>query len=87
MVFTPVQFSTQSTVQVKPIRYTLEVLREEALTLVRKGILHPSQPIFTLCESLPPREWVEIERVLEEGEFLLRDRLGDLLAQMDWYND
>ena len=85
MVFTPVQFATQSAV--KPIRYTLEAVREEAFTLVRKGILHHSQPIFALCESLPPREWLEVERVLAEGEFLLRDRIGDLLAQMDWYSD
>jgi hypothetical protein len=85
MVFTPVQSSSRSTAT--PIRYPLEVLREEAFTLVRRGILHPSQSIFALCESLPAREWVEVERVLEEGEFLLRDRIGDLIAQMDWYND
>jgi Domain of unknown function (DUF4327) len=85
MVFTPVQSPAQSTV--KPICYTVEVLREEALALVRRGILHPRQPIMALCESLPAREWVEVERVLEESEFLLRDRIGDLLAQMEWYND
>jgi Domain of unknown function (DUF4327) len=85
MVFTAVQLSALP--PVKSPRYSIDVLREEAQMLVQKGILRPNQPIFALCEYLPAREWIEVERVLEENEFSLRDRMGDLLAQMQWYND
>jgi Domain of unknown function (DUF4327) len=71
----------------QPVRYSLEVIREEVRNLVKKGLLRRNQPIFAICEYLPMREWRAIERVLEEGEFLLRDRICDLLAQEDWHND
>ena len=85
MVFTTAQFSTRC--PAKSTTYSLEVLRSEALSLVKRGVLRHNQPIFALCEHLPAREWIGIERTLEEGEFLLRDHISDLLATIDWYND
>jgi len=45
------------------------------------------QPIYTLCKYIPAREWACVEEELEECDFLLRDRIGDLLGHEEWDND
>ncbi|MEB3122271.1 MAG: DUF4327 family protein [Snowella sp.] len=64
--------------------YSIEKLKEAASQLVKQGRLHRQQPIYTLCQYIPAREWPAIEWELERSEFLLRDRLIDLLAQEVW---
>ena len=72
---------------VTPIRYSLEVIQDEARQLVQKGMLSRQQPIYTLCQYIPAREWVCIECELEKCDFLLRDRIGDLIGREEWDND
>ncbi|MEO0538950.1 MAG: DUF4327 family protein [Cyanobacteria bacterium P01_A01_bin.123] len=67
--------------------YTLEMLRDEARELVYQGVVDRQQPIYTLCRYIPEREWVCIEIDLAENEFLLRDRIIDLLGQERWEED
>ena len=69
------------------VRYSLDVIRHEARQLVEKGIISRQQPIYTLCRYIPASEWLEVERELELNEFLLRDRIIDLLAQETWSED
>lgn len=69
------------------IQYSLNVIRDEARHLVHKGSVSRSQPIYALCQFIPPREWVCIESELERCNFLLRDRIGDLMGQEKWEND
>ncbi|MDJ0718988.1 MAG: DUF4327 family protein [Prochloraceae cyanobacterium] len=69
------------------VRYSLDVIRHEARQLVDKGIISRQQPIYTLCRYIPASEWLEVERELELNEFLLRDRIIDLLAQEEWSDD
>ncbi len=69
------------------IRYSLNVIKDEARQLVEKGVISRQQPIYTLCEYIPPREWVCVECELEQCDFLLRDRIGDLIGRENWYND
>ncbi|AFY79667.1 MAG: DUF4327 family protein [Hydrococcus sp. C42_A2020_068] len=71
----------------QPTRYTIEVIREEARQLVEKGIISRKQPIYTLCQYIPAREWVCVECELEQCDYLLRDRIGDLLSHESWEND
>ncbi|OKH26683.1 hypothetical protein NIES593_01115 [Hydrococcus rivularis NIES-593] len=71
----------------QPTRYTIEVIREEARQLVEKGIISRKQPIYTLCQYIPAREWVCVECELEQCDYLLRDRIGDLLSHQSWEND
>lgn len=68
-------------------QYSLEVIQEEARQLVHKGIISTQQPIYVLCEYVPPRDWVYFAHELEANEYLLRDRIGDLLAHEQWRND
>jgi len=71
-----------STVQVD-----LDTIRQEVVHLVEKGILHPQQPIYLLASYFPAREWPAIEWELEKNDYLLRDRLIDLLGCRAWGSD
>lgn len=67
---------------------SLEAIREEAHRLICRGVLHRQQPIYSLCQFIPAREWPEVECELERHDYLLRDRLIDLVAQLDsWPSD
>jgi hypothetical protein len=68
-------------------QYTLEMLRDEARQLVESGILSYQQPIFNLCSYIPAREWPYLEQALERHDFLLRDRIIDLLSNETWTED
>jgi hypothetical protein len=69
------------------ITYDIEVIKEEARRLVRKGVLQRQQPIYTLCKYFSDREWSYFERELEINEYLLRDRIIDLLGCEEWRED
>jgi Domain of unknown function (DUF4327) len=69
------------------IRYSLNEIKDEARQLVEKGVLSRQQPIYTLCQYIPAREWICVECELEKCDFLLRDRIGDLIGREQWDND
>lgn len=69
------------------VKYDLEVLKEEARQLVQEGKVQRNEPIYTLCKFIPGRDWVCIELELEENDFLLRDKIIDLLGNEKWDND
>ncbi|MCL6434583.1 MAG: DUF4327 family protein [Leptolyngbyaceae cyanobacterium HOT.MB2.61] len=68
-------------------QYSLNMIQDEARELVRKGVVSRQQPIYILCQFIPPREWACIECELERYNFLLRDRIGDLMGREEWEND
>lgn len=70
-----------------PVRYSIEVIRAEAVQLVSQGVLDRQQPIYTLCQYIPPREWPSVECELERYDYLLRDRIIDLLGPERWQSD
>ncbi len=72
---------------VRSIQYSLNVIQDEARQLVQKRVLSRQQPIYTLCQYIPAREWVWVECELEKCDFLLRDRIGDLIGHEEWDND
>ena len=69
------------------LQYSIEMIRSEARGLVQSGLLNRQQPIYSLCRFIPAREWCYIEQELEKHQFLLRDRLSDLVGREDWEND
>jgi hypothetical protein len=69
------------------LQYSLEILKEEARRLVDKRVISRHQPIYRLCEFIPAREWIALTSELEDWNFLLRDRIGDLLGVEQWCND
>ncbi|MCX7593844.1 MAG: DUF4327 family protein [Fischerella sp.] len=69
------------------VKYDIEVIKEEARELVKKGLVQRQQPIYALSQYIPERDWVYVELELEKNEFLLRDRIIDLLGREDWSED
>lgn len=67
--------------------YSLHVIQDEARQLVHQGLVSRQQPIYILCQYIPAREWAWVECELERCDFLLRDRIGDLLGHEKWEND
>ena len=67
--------------------YTLDMLRDEAYELIVQRRITRQQPIHTLCRFISKREWECVELTLEENEFLMRDKIVDLLAQERWEED
>lgn len=63
------------------------MIRDEVRQLVDRGSVSRQQPIYVLCQYIPAREWVCIECELERCDYLLRDRIGDLLSCETWDND
>lgn len=72
---------------VPSIQYSLKVIQDEARQLVHKGVVSRQQPIYSLCQYIPAREWVCVECELEKCDFLLRDRIADLIGREEWDND
>lgn len=67
--------------------YTISMIKDEVRQLVENGNVSRHQPLYVLCEFIPPREWVCVELELERCEYLLRDQIGDLIASERWDND
>jgi Domain of unknown function (DUF4327) len=72
---------------ISTVTYDIDLIKEEARQLVKKGNVARSQPIYALCEYIPGRDWVCVELELERNDFLLRDRIIDLLGREDWTED
>ncbi|HEY9708006.1 MAG TPA: DUF4327 family protein [Oculatellaceae cyanobacterium] len=69
------------------LQYSIDVIQDEARHLVEKGVVSRQQPIYVLCQYIPAREWVCVECELERCNFLLRDRIADLITSEEWDND
>ncbi|WP_013324294.1 DUF4327 family protein [Gloeothece verrucosa] len=79
--------SSQAVSSLQISHYTIEVIQEEARQLVAQGVISRQQPIYVLCQYIPAREWVEVECELERCDYLLRDRISDLIAPETWTDD
>ncbi|MGL5941810.1 MAG: DUF4327 family protein [Waterburya sp.] len=74
-----------STASVK--RYSIGTIKEEAYNLVEKGVITLDQPLRILFEYLPVQQWNIIECELERHDYLLRDRVIDLIGKLKWDSD
>lgn len=68
-------------------KYSIDMIRDEVRELLDRGFISRHQPIYVLCQYIPPREWVCVECELEKCDYLLRDQIGDLVASEHWDND
>lgn len=67
--------------------YSIEIIQDEARQLVDKGKIGLQQHIYTLCDYIPAREWQWVENELEKWDYLLRDRICDLIGCQEWDSD
>ena len=68
-------------------RYSIAMIREEAANLVQIGVVALNQPLRILFEYLPAKQWNSIECELERYDYLLRDRIIDLVGEVQWDDD
>lgn len=71
-----------STTSIK--RYSIATIREEACNLLEIGVIAFDQPLRILFEYLPAKQWNMIECELERYDYLLRDRIIDLVGEVNW---
>lgn len=69
------------------INYSIDMIKNEARELVNQGVLGRQQPIYTICQFVPAREWSYIELELELNGYLLRDPIIDLIQPETWESD
>lgn len=69
------------------VNYSIDEIKEEARHLIETGKIERHQQIYVLCQFIPPREWICAECELENYDYLLRDRICDLLAKDEWCED
>ena len=69
------------------VQYSIDAIKDEVRQLVHKRLLDRQQPIYTLCQYIPAREWPCVECELERNDFLLRDHIIDLLGSEEWEDD
>ncbi len=72
---------------VKSLIYTIDIIKDEIKALVEKGSISRQQPIYSLAQYIPAREWLRVEQELEKEDYLLRDPIADLLERERWDND
>ncbi|MGF1587661.1 MAG: DUF4327 family protein [Pleurocapsa sp.] len=68
-------------------RYSIATIREEAINLVQIGAIALDRPLRVLFEYLPIQQWNIIEYELERHDYLLRDRIIDLVGKISWESD
>jgi len=69
------------------LNYSINVLKDEVRQLIKKGLLTRQQPIYTICNFIPAKEWQKVELELELNGYLLRDHLIDLIQPEKWENN
>jgi Domain of unknown function (DUF4327) len=69
------------------LTYSIDLIKDEARHLVENGTLSCQQSIGSICQFFPERERGQVEKALELNQYLLRDRLSELVTDPSWDND
>jgi hypothetical protein len=68
-------------------QYSITDLRDEVRDLIARGSVGRQQRIYELRKHFGDREWQNIERLLDEYDYLLRGHIIDLVGKESWTND
>jgi ABC-type phosphate/phosphonate transport system permease subunit len=68
-------------------QYSLCDIQDEVRALATRGVVGRQQMIYELGSYFNDREWARMETILVRHEYLLRDRVIDLIGQETWIND
>ena len=68
-------------------QYSITLIQDEVRALLDRGTLTHQNRLLSLSEYYSDREWQHIERVLTCNDYILRDRICDLVSQETWDND
>lgn len=67
--------------------YCITDVQDEVRALVARGSVGRQQRIYELSNYFGDRQWSNIERLLAENDYLLRDRVIELIGKESWVND
>jgi hypothetical protein len=68
-------------------QYSITDIQDTVRALIAKGSVSRQQRIYELSKYFNDREWPEIEQILERHDYLLRDRVIDLVGKESWVSD
>ncbi len=68
-------------------RYCITDLRDEVRDLVGRGLLKRQQRIYELKKFFTDRQWLQVEHLLNDQDYLLRGYIIDLVGKESWEND
>jgi Domain of unknown function (DUF4327) len=68
-------------------RYSLADFQDEVRALVARGVLSRQQRIYELRGNFDDRAWKNVEQILNLHEYLLKDRITDLVGKECWTSD
>ncbi len=68
-------------------RYSIHTVRDEVQALVSKGVLGKRTQLLALARHFDDDTWQEIDHILAQNEYLLRDSVCDLIGHETWLND
>ncbi len=68
-------------------QYSITDLQDEVRALVMRGLVSQQQHIYELRQHVGEREWKNLERLFAEHNYLLRDRIIDLIGKESWISD
>jgi Domain of unknown function (DUF4327) len=68
-------------------KYSIADVQDEVRALVARGFLHQQQRIYELRKYFNELEWENVEQLLNTHDYLLRDRIIDLIGKESWSND
>ena len=71
----------------KARKYSISAIQDEVRALVDRGSISKQQKIYTLSRYFDGSEWREMEHILTQNEYLLRDSICDLISIESWLND
>ncbi len=68
-------------------QYSICDIQDEVRALVERGSVGRHHRIYELSRHFGDREWQKLESLLEQNDYLLRDRVIDLVGKETWLND
>jgi hypothetical protein len=68
-------------------QYSITDIQDKVRALITKGLVGRQQRIYELSKYFNDREWPKVERLLELNDYLLRDRVIDLVGKESWISD
>ena len=68
-------------------RYCITDLRDEVRDLISRGLLERQHRIYELKRFFSDRQWLQVEHLLDDQDYLLRGHIIDLVGKESWEND
>lgn len=68
-------------------QYSMSAFQDEVRALVTRGLVGRHSQIYSLARYFEDVEWRQVERILSNHEYLLRDSVCDLIGRESWASD